>query len=419
MIGAVGWDPQRNHGVMEFSEDFVRLGLDLAPFTMPLEDLIRGQRIFSFPELNIKTFEGLPGLLADALPDAFGNAVLRGWLRSQNRGSDSLTPLEKLNYVGKRAMGALEFEPARETPEAEENIEVDRLLDLTNKVLDEKNRVSLDLSEDEEQAMASLIRLGASAGGQRPKALIAYHPEKKELRSGQVQLPEGFRYYLLKFDGVHKGHLGDPEGFGRLELAYHHMALACGIEMQACELLEENDRAHFMTRRFDRTEEGDKLHMQTLCAMSHFDFNRAGVYSYEDAFEEMRALNLPYPDLEQHYRRMVFNVVARNQDDHTKNISFLMDKTGKWRLSPAYDVTWSYNLQGEWTNVHQMSINQKRDDFSTSDLIEVARRQGIKSPGETIERTVDVLSRWTHFAKETAVPEILTEMAGKTHRLFL
>ena len=174
-----------------------------------------------------------------------------------------------------------------------------------------------------------------------------------------------------------------------------------------------------MTLRFDRTEGGEKLHMQTLCAMSHFDFNRAGAYSYEDAFEEMRALNLPYPDIEQQYRRMVFNVVARNQDDHTKNISFLMDKTGEWRLSPAYDVTWNYNALGEWTNVHQMSINQKRDDFSTGDLIEVARRQGIKSPGETIERTVEVLSRWNHFARNTEVNKTLTEMAGKTHRLFL
>lgn len=419
MVGAVGWDSLRNHGVMEFSEEFVRLGLDLAPHTMPLEDLFRGQRIFSFPELNNKTFEGLPGLLADALPDAFGNAVLRGWLRSQNRGSDSLTPLEKLSYVGNRAMGALEFEPATETPEPEEKIEIERLLDLTNKVLDEKNRVSLDLNEDEAQAMASLIRLGASAGGQRPKALIAYHPEKKDIRSGQVPLPEGYYYFLLKFDGLDKGQLGDPEGFGRLELAYHHMALACGIEMQDCELLEENGRAHFMTRRFDRTEEGDKIHMQTLCALSHFDFNKAGAYSYEDAFEEMRVLNLSYPEIEQQFRRMVFNVVGRNQDDHTKNISFLMDKTGEWRLSPAYDLTWNYNLQGEWTNVHQMSINQKRDDFSSADLIEVGSRQSIKSPREIIERTKDVLSQWAVYAKETGVPAILAEMAGNTHRIFL
>ena len=418
-VGAVAWDPQRNHGVMEFSDDFVRLGLDLAPLTMPLEDLLRGQRIFAFPGLNIETFEGLPGLLADALPDAFGNTVLRGWLRSQNRGTHSLTPLEKLSYVGKRAMGALEFEPATETPEPEEKIEVARLLDLTNKVLEEKNRVSLDLTADEERAMASLIRMGSSAGGQRPKAIIGYHPESKEVRSGQVPLPEGFHYYLLKFDGVREGTLGDPAGYGRLELAYHHMALACGINMQPCELLEENGRAHFMTLRFDRTAEGEKLHKQTLCAMSHFDFNLAGGYSYEDAFEEMRALSLPYPDMDQLYKRMVFNVVARNQDDHTKNISFLLDRTEEWRLSPAYDVTWNYNPRGDWTNVHQMSINQKRDAFTTKDLLEVAHRQGIKNPIETIERIVDTVSLWIDFAKETEVAKNLIEAARKSHRLNL
>ena len=419
MVGAVAWNPRRNHGVIEFFDDFVRLGLDLAPLTIPYEDLLRGQRIFAFPALNSQTYEGLPGLLADALPDAFGNTVLRGWLRSQNRGTESLTPLEKLSYVGKRAMGALEFEPETKTPDPEEKIEVERLLDLTNKVLEEKIRVALDLNDDEENAMASLIRIGASAGGQRPKAIVGYHPETKELRSGQVPLPKGFQYYLLKFDGIREGTLGDPKGYSRLELAYHHMALACGIHMQPCSLLEENGRAHFITLRFDRTAEGEKLHMQTLCAISHFDFNMAGGYSYEDAFEEMRALGLPYPDLDQFYKRMVFNVVARNQDDHTKNIAFLMDRAGAWRLSPAYDLTWSYNPRGDWINVHQMSINEKRDDFTLHDLLEVAHRQGIKDPAETIERTVDTLSRWKDFARETGVHTDMTEAAQKTHRLKL
>jgi len=418
-VGAVAWDLQRNHGVIEFSNDFVKLGFDLAPLTMPHEDLLRGQRIFAFPALNIETFEGLPGLLADALPDAFGNTVLRGWLRSQNRDSESLTPLEKLSYIGKRAMGALEFEPETETSEPEEKIEVARLLDLTNKVLEEKNRITLNLSADEESAMANLIRVGSSAGGQRPKAIIGYHPETKELRSGQITLPEGFQYYLLKFDGVQEGSLGNPKGYGRLELAYHHMALACDIHMQPCSLLEENGRAHFMTLRFDRNPAGEKIHMQTLCAISHFDFNMAGGYSYEDAFEEMRALSLPYPDMDQLYKRMVFNVVARNQDDHTKNIAFLMDKTGEWRLSPAYDLTWNYNPLGDWTNAHQMSINRKRDDFTINDLLEVAHNQGIKNPAEIIERTVDTVSRWKDFARETGVRKDMTEAAQKTHRLKL
>lgn len=418
-VGAVAWDSQRNCGVLEFTDDFVRTGLDLAPLSMPYEDLLRGQRIFTFPGLNVETFEGLPGFLADALPDAFGNTVLRGWLRSQNRDTESLAPLEKLSYVGKRGMGALEFEPVAVIPEPEETIEVERLLALTNKVLEEKNKLTLNLNTNEQSAMASLIRVGSSAGGQRPKAIIGYNPETKEIRSGQVPLPEGFLYYLLKFDGVKEDILSDPKGYGRLELAYHHMALACGIEMQACSLLEENGRAHFMTLRFDRTTKGEKVHMQTLCAMSHFDFNLAGGYSYEDAFEEMRALDLPYPDMDQLFKRMIFNVVARNQDDHTKNIAFLMDKTGEWRLSPAYDLTWNYNPRGDWTNVHQMSINRKRDDFTIKDLLEVAHQQGIKNPGATIERTVETVSRWKDFARETGVQRDLLDAASKTHRLFL
>jgi len=418
-VGAVAWDPQRNHGVLEFTDDFVRTGLDLAPITMPYEDLLRGQRIFSFPRLNNRTFEGLPGLIADTLPDAFGNTVLRGWLRTQNRGSESLTPLEKLSYVGKRAMGALEFEPEADTPEPEEVLEVEKLLALTNKVLEDKNSITLDLTANEEQAMASLIRVGASAGGQRPKAIIGYHPETREIRSGQVPLPEGFRNYLLKFDGIREGILGDPIGYGRLELAYYHMALACGIQMQPCNLLEENGRAHFMTLRFDRTAEGEKLHMQSLCALSHFDYNLAGAYSYEDAFEEMRALGIPYPDMDQFFKRMVFNVVARNQDDHTKNIAFLMDRTGEWRLSSAFDLTWNYNPQGDWTNMHQMTINGKRDEFTIADLLEVAHQQGIKNSLETIEMTVDTLNRWEEFARETGVQTDLIKAARKTHRLKL
>jgi serine/threonine-protein kinase HipA len=418
-VGAVAWNQSQNHGVIEFSEDFIKQGLDLAPITMPYEDLLRGQRIFAFPNLNIETFEGLPGLLADALPDAFGNTVLRAWLRSQNRNAESLTPLEKLSYVGKRAMGALEFEPETETPEAEEEIEVSRLLALTNKVLEDKEGVSLDLNADEERAMASLIRIGSSAGGQRPKAIIAYNPETKEIKSGQVPLPKDFQHYMLKFDGVKDDHLTNPQGYGRLELAYHHMALDCKIQMQPCTLLEENGRAHFMTLRFDRTPEGEKIHMQTLCAISHFDFNLAGGYSYEDAFEEMRALGLSYPELDQLYKRMVFNVVARNQDDHTKNISFLMDKSGAWQLSPAYDITWNYNPRGEWTNVHQMSINQKRDNFTMIDLVEIAQRQGIKNYKECIEQTVDTVSRWQYFARETGVHKDMTKAAQISHRLKL
>lgn len=418
-VGAVAWDSQRNHGVLEFTDEFVRTGLDIAPLTMPYEDLLRGQRVFSFPGLNNRTFEGLPGLVSDALPDAFGNVVLRGWLRSRKREAESLMPLEKLSYVGKRAMGALEFEPEADTPESRDLIEVGQLLELTNKVLEDKEGIALDLNADEEQAMASLIKVGASAGGQRPKAIIGYRPQTGELRSVQVPLPEGFQYYLLKFDGVKEGTLGDPSGYGRLELAYHHMAMDCRIHMQPCSLLEENGRAHFLTLRFDRSPKGEKLHMQSLCAMSHFDYNLAGAYSYEDAFEEMRALGIPYPDMDQFYKRTLFNVIARNQDDHTKNIAFLMDKSGEWRLSPAFDLTWSYNQRGDWTNVHQMSINGKRDGFTQKDLLEMGHQQGIRNPSEVLERIVDTVSRWPAYASETGVQKELMEAARKTHRLKL
>ncbi len=417
VVGALAWDGRQNCAVFEFEDAFVQKGLDIAPITMPLADLQRGQRVFTFPQLSPRTFEGLPGLVADALPDAFGNAVLRAWLRAEKREAGSLTPLEKLSYVGSRAMGALEFEPTTNVPMPSDELIVEKLLSLTNKVLDTKNQLSLDLSSDEQQAMATLIRVGASAGGQRPKALIGFHPETKHIRSGQVILPTGYHYYLLKFDGVSHGQLGDPSGYGRSELAYYYMAKACDIDMMPCQLLEEHGRAHFMTRRFDRTAEGKKVHVQSLCALSHFDFNQAGAYDYEDAFEEMRAIGLSYPEMEQFYRRMVFNVVARNQDDHTKNISFLMDETGAWRLSPAYDVAWSYNPVGEWTNVHQMSVGGKRDAFTRADLLDVGKRQGIKKAVEILDQTLDVVSRWEDYAAMTEVGGELRTAIGKSHRM--
>lgn len=417
LLGAVAWDARRNVAVFEFAENFVKKGLDVAPIMMPLQELQAGRRTFSFPELSTRTFEGLPGMLADALPDAFGNTVLRAWLRTQNRTAQSLTPLEKLSYVGARAMGALEFVPNTNVGELKDEIEVGRLVELMNKVMTSKEDVALDLSHDEEKAMAELIRVGTSAGGQRPKALIAYNSATKEVKSGQVSCENGFEYYLLKFDGISEGALGDPIGYGRSEMAYHKMALGCGIDMMPCDLLEENGRAHFITKRFDRGAQGAKSHMQTLCAMSHFDYNQPGIYDYEDAFEEMRALNLGYDDIESLYRRMIFNVVARNQDDHTKNISFLMSDQGEWRLSPAYDLTWSYNPQGDWTNVHQMSIAGKRDGFNKSDLIEVGKRQSIKHAERIFEEVLDVVANWRKYGSEFDVPDNLNNAISKTLRL--
>ncbi|WP_339697584.1 type II toxin-antitoxin system HipA family toxin [uncultured Roseivirga sp.] len=417
LVGAVLWNEQRQLASFEFAPEFAESTTDLAPLTMPLEDIKRGERIFSFPNLGKATYNGLPGLLSDSLPDAFGNQIIRSWLASQGRAVNSINPIEKLGYVGIRGMGALEFEPAT-TPFGTQvkDIEVESLLSLTNKVLEERQAVNLNLTVDEEQAMTDLIRVGTSAGGQRPKAIIGFNPKTKAIKSGQFTLPKGFEYYMLKFDGVNEGSLGDPAGYGRIEMAYHLMAKDCGIDMMPCRLLEENGRAHFMTQRFDRGEEGEKLHMQTLCAMAHYDFMMPGLYGYEDAFADMRELRLPYQDFEQQYLRMVFNVIARNQDDHTKNIAFLLPQGGEWRLSPAYDVNWAYNPQGDWTSQHQMSIRGKRDNFTMDDLLAFAKENSIKKPQEMIGQVTSIVMDWPKYAAQTGVDKNRISIIGKTHR---
>ncbi|MFT6216133.1 MAG: serine/threonine-protein kinase HipA [Roseivirga sp.] len=419
LVGAVLWNESRQLGTFEFVPEFLESGIDLAPLTMPLADLKRGERLFSFPNLNKATYNGLPGLLSDSLPDAFGNQIIRSWLSSQGRSINSINPIEKLGYVGIRGMGALEFEPATTAFGTQlKDIEVESLLSLTNKILAERQSVSLNLTQDEEQAMTDLIRVGTSAGGQRPKAIIGFNPTTKEVKSGQFLLPEGFDYYMLKFDGVDQGGLGDPAGYGRIEMAYHLMAKDCGIEMMPCHLLEENGRAHFMTKRFDREENGVKIHMQTLCAMAHYDFMVPGLYGYEDAFADMRELRLPHQDFEQQYLRMVFNVVARNQDDHTKNIAFLLPQYGDWRLAPAYDVNWAFNPAGDWTSQHQMTIRGKRDNFTKQDLIDFAREQSIKKPGHLIAQVIDSVMKWPTFAAAAAVDESRLRAIQKTFREF-
>lgn len=420
LVGAVLWDEQRRGASFEFASSFVDMGIDLAPLTMPLIDIQRGERLFSFPNLNPDTFSGLPGLLSDSLPDAFGNQIIRSWLGSQGRSVSSINPIEKLSYVGVRGMGALEFEPSA-TPfgRQTEDIAVESLLSLTNKVLRERQSVDLSLTADEEQAMKDLIRVGTSAGGQRPKAIIGFNPKTKSVKSGQFILPRGYEYYILKFDGVNAGDLSDSAGYGRIEMAYHLMAKDCGIDMMPSRLLEENGRAHFMTQRFDRGMGGEKLHMQTLCAMAHYDFMMPGAYGYEDAFADMRELSLPYYDFEQQYLRMIFNVIARNQDDHTKNIAFIMPKGGEWRLSPAYDINWAYNPNGDWTSKHQMTIRGKRDFFTKTDLLEFGKEQSIKKAKDHIDHVTEVVSNWHNYATMTDVDKNKVSFIGKTHRLKL
>lgn len=407
--GTIAWDENRQAGSFEYAESFRSKGLDLAPLTMPLQN----QQVWQFPSLNHDTFLGMPGLLADALPDAFGKALLDRWLASIGR--TFANPVERLCYQGNRSMGALEFVPAQDNYlEKSTALEVDSLVQVAREVLNTKTKLNTSFDNDAKEAIANIIRVGTSAGGQRAKAVIAYNDETKEVRSGQIAAPEGFTHWLLKLDGVTNTELGDPKHFGQIEYVYHLMAREAGIDMMECRLLEENGRAHFMTRRFDRTDHAQKVHMQTLCGIAHFDYKILHAYSYEQAFQVMRRLRLSYQQAEEMYRRMVFNVIARNQDDHTKNISFLMNQEGKWRLSPAYDISWCYNPQGAWTSKHQMSVNGKWDNITVQDMLDVAKNVNIKQPKQIIEQVVYAVSLWPKLAKEFGIPKEIIDQINAT-----
>lgn len=407
--GTIAWDENRQAGSFEYAESFRSKGLDLAPLTMPLQN----QQVWQFPSLNHDTFLGMPGLLADALPDAFGKALLDRWLASIGR--TFANPVERLCYQGNRSMGALEFVPAQDNYlEKSTALEVDSLVQVAREVLNTKAELNTSFDNDTKEAIANIIRVGTSAGGQRAKAVIAYNDATKEVRSGQIAAPEGFTHWLLKLDGVTNANLGDPKHFGQIEYVYHLMAREAGIDMMECRLLEENGRAHFMTRRFDRTDHAQKVHMQTLCGIAHFDYKILHAYSYEQAFQVMRRLRLSYQQAEEMYRRMVFNVIARNQDDHTKNISFLMNQEGKWRLSPAYDISWCYNPQGAWTSKHQMSVNGKWDNITVQDMLDVAKNVNIKQPKQIIEQVVYAVSLWPKLAKEFGIPKEIIDQINAT-----
>ncbi|MDP3285759.1 MAG: type II toxin-antitoxin system HipA family toxin [Desulfobacterales bacterium] len=412
-VGAVAWDDERGCGIFEYEPAFVRRGMEISPLTLPL----RGG-LFSFPALNRETFHGLPGMLADALPDSFGNRIIDLWLARQGRAPADFTPVERLCYMGARGMGALEFKPSIGTRvRKSEPIEISELTQLAADILRHRTKWAVNLEGEKARALETIIRVGTSAGGKRAKAVIAWNPTTHEVRSGQVPPPPGFEPWILKFDGVNETSLGDPKGFGRVEYAYNSMAVAAGIKMMPCRLLEENGRAHFMTRRFDRTPDGMKIHMQSLCALAHYDFNAAGEYGYEQAQSVIQQLNLGHPAMQEMFRRMAFNVAARNQDDHTRNIAFLMDQNGKWTLSPAFDVVWAYNPTGKWTNRHQMSINGKRDNFTSADLLSVAKQFGIKGAEGILSQVIDAVARWPEFADKTGVPEDLVKQIAPTHRL--
>lgn len=413
-VGAVAWDVDTRLGRFEYAPEFRRNNWDIAPIKMPLS--VDAGRIFSFPELrDTRTFKGLPGLLADVLPDKYGNILINAWLARSGRPADSLNPVELLCFIGKRGMGALEFEPVEpEIKNRTTKIEIDSLIKTAQEILSGRQNFNTDLSAADERAFADILKIGTSAGGARAKALIAYNPVTKEVRSGQTDAPAGFSHWLLKFDGVMDQQFGSSYGFGRVEMAYHLMAKDAGIQMTECRLLEENSRAHFMTRRFDREDGRGKLHVQSFCSIAHLDFNNIIHYSYEQLFETMRLLRLPYSEAEQLYRRMVFNVAARNCDDHTKNFSFIMDKTGEWKLAPAYDICHAYRPDSNWVNQHCLSINGKRNDITRQDLLSVAGKMNIKKPGRIIDQIADVVSMWKGYAGKTSVSQDLTEAIQNT-----
>ncbi len=415
-VGAVLWDQQSGIASFEYDPSFLRNNWDISPLTMPISEASNG-KIFRFPELPEKTYYGLPGLLADSLPDRFGNQLIDLWLATQGREPGSMNPVERLCYMGKRGMGALEFRPATRIEKGDSNIlEVSELVNLAQSAVNRKSDLTTNLSNDEAHALLDIIRVGTSAGGARAKAVIAIN-KHNTVRSGQLDVPEGYSHWLIKLDGVSDEELGKPKGHGRIEFAYYKMALDCGIIMSESRLLEENGRAHFMTRRFDRLEHNKKLHMQTLCGLCHFDYNNPNAYSYEQAFQAMRSLRLPYSDAEQLFRRMIFNVIGSNNDDHTKNISFLMNETGQWSLSPAYDVTFAYNPSNLWLSQHQLSINNKRRDITRNDLLSLAAQMNVKKVNEIIENVRDVISKWNDYASNSGIAGSQIKAIGATHLL--
>jgi len=410
-VGAVAWNEATGIASFEYEPKFALLGRDLAPIKMPIA---QGGRIFSFPELRaprnseFDTFRGLPGLLADVLPDKYGNQLINVWLAQNGRPINSMNPVEQLCFIGARGMGALEFEPAQlKASKQAFTVEIKSLVDIAQRMLLKREQFGENLQEDEQKAMMEILKIGTSAGGARPKAVIAYNEKTKEVKSGQAKAPKGFEHWLIKLDGVSDAQFGVSKGYGRVEMAYYLMAKDCGIDMMECQLLEESGRAHFMTKRFDREGNETKHHIQTLCGMQHFDFNEVTSYSYEQLFQTMRILRLPYPQAEQMYRRMVFNVLAKNCDDHTKNFAFRLKKDQRWEITPAYDVCHAYKPEHRWVSEHALSINGKRTGITKGDLVTVAKSMNIKRAEAIIEEISKKVATWDVYAEITKVsPEL-------------
>lgn len=418
-IGAVFLAGDADSAAFEYDPAFAGSGIEIAPLAMPLS-----QQVYTFPELPRQTFHGLPGLLADSLPDRFGNALINAWLATQGRRPDSFNAVERLCYMGERGMGALEYTPATgPTARQATRIQIDKLVDLASEILTHRTNLNVSFgNKTREQTLRDILRVGTSAGGARAKAVIAWNPSTKDVRSGQLPADEGFEYWLLKFDGVSGNkdkELEDPKGYGLIEYAYARMATDAGITMSECRLFEEKGRRHFMTRRFDRLAGGEKLHMQSLGALAHYDYNMAGAYSYEQALLVIRQLGLPMSAIEEMFRRMAFNIIGRNQDDHVKNIAFLMDKSGTWSLAPAFDMIYSFNPSGTWTVSHQMTMNGKRDNFTLEDFKACAKTASMKRgrAEAIIEEVREKILHWRDYADEVGVPAAWREQIQSTLRL--
>jgi serine/threonine-protein kinase HipA len=424
-VGALSFDTSTGLGAFEYSKDFIKTGLELAPLKMPLSD-----RIYTFSELNRETFKGLPGMVADSLPDDFGNSVLNAWVAAQGRLPSEITPLERLKYTGTRGMGALEYLPAKKmrTFNAFQPVEIAELVKITQDVLDTYSAFEVNLTNNEHEdrdAMLALLSVGTSAGGARPKAVLAFNDDFTQVRSGQTKVPEGFTHYLMKFDGVSEHHknketFGDPLGFGAMEYVYHLMAKECGIDMMPCRLLNEGHRRHFMTQRFDRIG-NQKIHIQSLNGIAHVDYKKPGSYSYAELLMTARRLKLSAYDADQILKRMVFNIVARNHDDHSKNFAFVFENKA-WRLSPAYDLAYSYKPESAWVSSHWMVLNGKRDHFSLDDflsLIPLSPLFTVERIKNTIGKTIETVSKWRSLATHEGVPHGLIDTIESHLRLHL
>ncbi|HFQ5110072.1 TPA: type II toxin-antitoxin system HipA family toxin [Vibrio vulnificus] len=428
LVGAVSFDTEKGLGSFEYDPSFVKKGVELSPIKMPLSN-----RIYRFPELDFNTFKGLPGLIADSLPDDFGNAVLNAWVASQGRSPSDITPLQRLQYTGKRGMGALEYAPATKlrSLNASQQVEIQSLVSIAQEILDSRGNFEVDLKQngqDDREAMMSLLSVGMSAGGARPKAVLAFNEDFTQVRSGQTNVPSGFTHYLMKFDGVSEHNknqetFGDPLGYGAMEFVYHLLANKCGIDMMPCRLLHEGNRRHFITQRFDRIK-NSKVHVQTLNGLAHIDYKKPGSFSYAELFGIARQLKLSAVDAEQLFKRMTFNIIARNHDDHSKNFAFMLKqdrlKKDKWSLAPAYDLAYSYKPGSKWVNSHWMSLNGKRDNFTRSDFYSLEKLSPIfnkRKIDDIIDTTIEHVSTWRQLAEEWDVPKTLIDEIQESLRL--